>query len=318
MFDDVWLVPPKASGLVSPYDVHDGCKRIVGAQAFTVSLVTVVVTEDLDGWLRGRNDVFVLTKTSLGEQPFVERIHFYEEEVPEGKPIRHMLAENVLVCDDYSGTDRLWFELNILEVDTDTGERKAAVKAFQSLAATAGAVYPAIVPHVMVASGVVSAVEKLVSALERDTNVVKCPISLYPHEPRPGRAPFQTGSYVAFAQPVDPSGYKLGKNGLVTRGGKPSEVSYVVFDIAAVKTVSPKFVTTQKIATLLTQMKQGNPNSAQSTLDFLGNTLTAYSNYKQLRRYLELKAKDSPTAEEQDRMRELEGLDALKPFLPGD
>lgn len=110
-------------------------------------MVAAVVAEDLDGIFRGKNDILVLSKTSMGEEPLVERIHFFEEEVPKGHPIKHMLAENLFIADDYNGIDKLWLEINVLEIDTNTGERKAAVKAFQSLAATAGAVFPAILPY---------------------------------------------------------------------------------------------------------------------------------------------------------------------------
>ena len=141
MYNNIWLVLPQTKELVSPYEIYEKSKRIESAQAFTVSMVTVVVAKDLDGILRGKNDILVLTKSSLGNQPFVERIHYYEQEVPKGRPICNMFADNVFVTDDYNGNDRLWLELNVLEIDTDTGERKAGIKAFQSLAAMAGAVF---------------------------------------------------------------------------------------------------------------------------------------------------------------------------------
>jgi hypothetical protein len=279
MFDNVWLVLPGTKDLVSSFEIHPNSKPIRAAQPFSVSLVTVVVADDLDGILRGKNDVLVLTKSSLGEQPFVERIHCYEEEVPKGSPIRDMFANSVFVEDDYSGRDRLWIELNVLEVDTDTGERKAAVQTFQSLAATAGAVFPAIVPYTMAAGAAVSVVEKLVSALEKDENVVKAPIALHSGDPRPGLRPLQAGTYVVFARPQDPAKYKLESNGLLTTGStQPSKISYAVFNIAPQKDVSPNFVMTQKIATLLTQLRFGNSNSAKGSIEFLSETLTTYAN----------------------------------------
>ena len=74
-----------------------------------------------------------------------------EEEIPKGKPTRNVFADNVFVTDDYSGTGRLWIELNILEVHTDTWERKAAINALRSLASAAGAVFPAMVPYTFAA-----------------------------------------------------------------------------------------------------------------------------------------------------------------------
>lgn len=316
MEDTVWFVLPKTRELVSPYELKPESRVPEAAQPFTASMVTVVVSEDLDGILRGRNDILVLTKSSLGEQPLVERIHYYEEEVPKGKPIRNMFADNVFVTDDYDGEDRLWLELNVVEVDTDTGERKAAIKAFQSLATTAGAVFPVAVPYAFAANAAIGVIEKLISAIEKDTNVVKVPFALHPGDPRPGKAPLQFGSYVVFAQPQDPSKYKLQPNGLITSGSKPSEVSYAVFNLSPVKQVSPKMVISQKVATLLTQMKNGNTNSAVGTLAFLNNTLIQYSNFGKLNRYFELKGKESLTAKEKALMGEIAKIEAIKPFIP--
>ena len=316
MKDAIWLVNPDTKELVTPYEEQPKCKRLVAAQPFTVSMVAAVVAEDLDGIFRGKNDLLVLSKSSMGEQPLVERIHFFEEEVPKGHPIKHMLAENVFIADDYNGIDKLWLEIDVLEIDTDTGERKAAARAFQSLAATAGAVFPAILPYAFGASAVVAVVEKLVAALEKDTHVVRVPFAMYPDAPRPGRAPLQAGTYVAFAQPQDPSDFKLYANGLLTASNKTSEVSYAVFDVAPVKQVSPKFVTSQKVATLLTQMQQGNPHSALATIDFLTDTLTQYGNFAKLNRYLELKCKEQLSDEERALLAAIKKMDVLKPFLP--
>jgi hypothetical protein len=228
-----------------------------------------------------------------------------------------MFADTVFITDDYDGISRLWLELLVVEVDTESGERKAAVQAFQSLAAKAGAVFPVMLPYAFAASAVTGVLEKLVAALEQDKNVIKVPFSLYPGKPRPGKAPLQEGAYVAFAHPEDPAEYRLHSNGLLTSGNGPSAVSYAVFDVSPTEEPSPRYVVSQKVATLLTQMKKGNPASAMSTIDFLDDTLTQYSNFRKLERYLELKnKKGARTGEEKALMEHLAGVDALKPFLP--
>src|SRR5262245_22946024 len=102
MFDNVWLVLPESKDLVSPYELYEPSRVILTAQPFTVTMVTMVVAQDLDGFLRGKNDILILTRSSLGEQPFVEHIHFYEEEIPKGKPINNLFADTVFITDDYS------------------------------------------------------------------------------------------------------------------------------------------------------------------------------------------------------------------------
>ena len=133
MKDKLWFVAPKTKDLTSAYEEHPATKRVVAAEAFTVSLRTVMVAQDMDGFLRGDNDVLVLSAASLGEKPAVQRVHYYEEELPAGTVLKDFIAETMYVCDDYSGTDRLWMELNIVEVDTDTGERKALLSASRIL-----------------------------------------------------------------------------------------------------------------------------------------------------------------------------------------
>lgn len=315
MKDTVYIVNPETKELVSPYEDLPKPARLVAAQTFTVSMVAAVVAEDLDGFFRGDNDLLVISKSSMGEQPTVERIHYFEEEVPKGNPIKNILSESVFIADDYNGIDKLWIEIDVLEIDTDTGEREAAITAFQSLAATAGAVFPAILPYAFGASAATGVLKKLVAAFEKNKCVIPVPFAMYPGPPRPGRAILQSGTFVAFAKPQDVTGMKLQSNGLLSDNDQASEVSYIVFDVTPVKQVSPKFLTSQKVATLLTQMKQGNASSPLATIDFLTDTLTQYSNFKKLSRYLELKSKTALTEEEKALMAEIAKLDALKPFL---
>lgn len=135
--DSIWFVAPDTETLVSPYALYDNSKRIEAAHAFEVTMVATLVGEDLDGFLRGNNDVMVLTRVSFGEQPLVDRVHFYETGISAGTPIRSLYADNIYATDDYSGRDRLRIELNVLEIDTDSEERKVLTKAFQSLEVTA-------------------------------------------------------------------------------------------------------------------------------------------------------------------------------------
>jgi len=315
--DSIWFVAPNTETLVSPYALYDDSKRIEAAQAFEVTMVATVVGEDLDGFLRGNNDVMVLTRVSFGEQPLVDRVHFYETGIPAGTPIRSLYADNIYATDDYSGRDRLRIELNVLEIDTDSEERKVLTKAFQSLAATAGAVFPAMLPYTIAASMGAEIVERLASTLEKDQRVIRFPFGLYPGTPRPGMAPLQEGTYVVFSQARDPIRFRLQSNGLLTLADKPANVSYAIFNVSTEVTASPSFVINQKVATLLTQVNSGNSNSTTDTLNFLKSTLQQYSNYQKLQRYVELKNKTTPTSKEQQLLADIKNTEELKPFLPG-
>lgn len=319
MNDKIWHVNPTTKGLVSAYEVQPYAKQLVAAQPFTVSLKTVMVADDLDGWPRGDNDLLLTTSSSLGEAPRVQRVHYFDREIKPKTVLKNFYAETMFVCEDYSGTDRLWLELKVIEVDTDMGERKALIGAFNKLAATAGAVFPAVMPYAGLASGLATAVEKLISAIEKNVSALECPIALYPPDRPDAGMPLQTGTYVVFSQEVDGTQYQF-EPGLTLKrvDGKEIGVAYAIFTIEAVKSVSPNWVISQKVATLLTQIQQGNDNSAAETIDFLRDTLQQYSNFKYLKRYAELKSKDPATLtdEEKQLMNQIAQKDELRGFLP--
>lgn len=317
MKDKVWFVAPGTSELASAYAAHPAVKRIAAAQAFTVSLRSVMVEEDLDGFLRKDNDILITTAASLGDRPVVQRVHYYEDDLPARTVIKDFIAETMFVCDDYSGTSRLWLEVNITEADTDTGERKGLVSGFTSLAATAGAAFPVVMPYAMIAAGAARAMDKLAGALEKNTPVIKCPVALYPPD-RQG-APLQPGNYVVFANPVDGGRYELqGNFELALRSGDPADVSYAVFSVETVRDISPQWIVSQRVATLLTQLDKGNSNSPLASIDFLNGSIQQYSNFVDLKRYLELarKAPSGLTEEEKQLMARIGAKDDLKPFLP--
>src|SRR5262249_7275394 len=151
--------------------------------------------------------------------------------------------------------------------------------------------------------------EKLISALERDEKVVKVPLALHADGAGPGRAPLQTGSFIAFSQPVDPGRFTLDQSGIVMEKNKPANVSYCVFSIETIAEAAPEFVISQKIATLLTQIDRGNANAAANTVTFLADTLAQYSNFNKLTRYQGLVKKANRTAEEDALLQEIGQID---------
>jgi hypothetical protein len=257
----------------------------------------------------------ILSKSSLGSQPAVERIHFYSDNISVGRPIKNLFSNSIHICEDYSGTERLWFELNVTEIDTKNEKRKEAIDAFRTLAITAGAVFPAVIHYAFAAGAAASLVNSIYSAFKENIPVIKAPIALFPGETQYGEAPLQSGTYVTFATPVDEPSFKMLKNGTLETDNHVSKVSYIVFNVSPNKRVNPDFVMSQKIATLLTQIRSGQ-NSMKSTIEFLNETLTDYSNFRKLRRYRDLKDKAALTDEEKSLIAEIEKIADLKPFLP--
>jgi hypothetical protein len=245
MLNPVWLVNPESKFLISPYERHPQLQPIPAAKAFTVSLLSCVVAEDLDGFLRGDNDILILTQSSLGEKPPVDRVLFYEQEIPAGQPLVNLLSENILVTDDYSGIDRLWLELRVMEIDTDEREYKILKNALTSFTQTLGAAFPVLLPYTYIGEAVAGIVEKFMRVLERDTDVIKVPFSFYPQQTPPvGRAPLQTGTYVMFSKPERGERFKMEPSGLLVEHPtlQPARLSYVTFDLTMDRIVTPEFV----------------------------------------------------------------------------
>jgi hypothetical protein len=155
--------------------------------------------------------------------------------------------------------------------------------------------------------------------LEKNVAAIECPITLYPPDRPDAGRPLQTGRFAVFAHETKGSKYQWEEGDTLTRvDGKAVGLSYAIFFVEGVKAVSPEWVLSQKVATLLTQLERGNDNSAANGLEFLNDTLKQYSNFKDLRRYAELKAKDPASLTEQEKqlMEQIAKREDLKPFLP--
>ena len=311
----LWFVPFGSRKLVSPYKVYGGNNRIVDAQPFTMQLRRVMVGPRLDGWPRGDNDVLITTVSNLGSAPPIERVHFYKEELKAQTPLGPFLGRQIYVHDDYKGKT-LWLNFKILEVDIDLGDRDEVIEALTGFANSMGAVFPAILPYTAVSSVIIKAANKIISAFEKNQPVIDCPMTFY--GPKRFGMPLQKGVYVVFSDAVDGSKFEL-QDDLLLKWSQDwsGKLSYAVFTVEDVSEVSSDFIdyiVTQRVATLIKQIEKGNPNPVKSSFEFLKETLEGYSIAKDLKRYLELKKKDSKSEPEDELFKRL--TDKLKPFLP--
>lgn len=319
MNDRVWRIDMKAKSLVPAYDLDPAATPILAAKPFSVSLKSVMVANDLDGFPRGANDLLLTTTAALGDNPRVRRVHDYQEEIKAGAVLKDFYADTMFVCDDYPATGKLWLEVNVVEVDVDSDDVKAMTNAFISLAGLVGAIFPVTLPYVGVAAGLATAIGKLMTSLKKNSSPLRCPVSLFPsHRPDAG-IPLQPGIFAVFSRDVDPSAYQYQQGFTLKRTGKKKddEPAYAMFHIEPCATIDAKYVLSQKVATLLTQLDQGNANATVGTIDFLKDTLQQYSNFNDLKRYAELKAKkpEDLTTDEKALMDKIAKKEDLKPFI---
>lgn len=318
-YGKIWMKVPEKIYLASPHKVHG--ELIRKAQNFTVSLKACVISKKLDA--RSNNDILILTQSCLGDRPVVERVHFWEKDVSPGELSKDIFAENVFLTGDYSGDERLWIKWIVMEIDTDDTERQRTIENLKVINQQFGAAFPILVPYTGFGTLMIETIHKLFKSLRRNTPVLSLPFALYPTEDEPDylSAPLQRGVYVLFDRDVYGQAYKLDDGGVVwseedRRVNQMEEpLSYIVFTVNPKKTIAPENLDGQKIATLLSQIEGRESNDSRPTLDFLKETVGAYSKFNRLKRFYELKDKSSRTLEEENLMLEIKNDPGIKPLI---
>ena len=323
MKDKVWYRDPDTRQLVSAYEKHPKSKSLEAASPMTVTLNRVVIGQDYDS-CDGDNDLFIMSRSATGEKrPKVDRFHAYQEEVPENEPVPGMYNDIMFVEDDYNGKDRLWLELHIRDVDMQKEEIDSAVSSFQRMTAVAGSVFPVALPYMFGAGAAASLAGALLNWLQQDDPALDLMFALYPGDPVVGNRVLQTGTYVAFNGRKDGTVFTLEQDGSLLKNGQEVEgVTYAVIHIHDEKKFEPKEILSQKISTLLAQMKQdaAKTDSKVEAFDFLTDTMTKYDQYEKLVRYGELKTRayngEKLSEKEKQLMDSISKMEALKEYLP--
>lgn len=319
MKNNVWLINPNKNAIQSAHELLSPEQQIQMAEPFTVSLISVMVADKLDGILGGGNDLLIMSSTSQGTAPHVPRVHHYKENIPPHTLLNGFYSDTIHVCNDFSGKDRLWIDLNVVEIDTDNGDRKAVINSFSTLAATASGIFPAVLPYAAAASVAATVVDKFLTAVEKNVSALEATLALYPGPLDPMRMPLQAGVFVVFAHPVDGTLFRPDGPGSIKRfaGGEP-EISYAIVSIKKEEAPSPEYLVDQRIATLLTQIKSGNDQSPEKSISFLADTLQQYGNFKDIQRYDELRRKAPGKLSDPEKalMDKLAAKEAIKAYLP--
>ncbi len=336
--NSLWFVPFEpgvgyAPGeITSSYDLACGGDTIPRRAPFTVSLRSVHIVLAFASLLQRlrRHDFVVATNTTEGSKPPLRRIHYYQASLTPGAVIRidDLLSDVVHCTDDYSG-ERFYTEVEILAVPEDPARREQVVQVLTGLATQAGAAFPVMLPYAAAGAGFAKAVDALWAHTDRTVPLLSCPLELYMHD---DQVPDQlrdvpvlrAGHYVAFDGDVAGADYLLAEDErLVRADGAPVDphLAYAVLAVQRADVPSPDFVVSQRVATLLTQLAQGNLNNPlASSLEFVRDTVGQYSNFGTLRDYHDLLTKQQGgaplTLEEQAVMKRIAANPELQPFLP--
>jgi hypothetical protein len=315
--DTLWFLPFESQDrtLRSASSIVGDGTELQSGNAFTVSLETVRVVNHE----RTRP---IWEQILLGAKPAIDRVHYYRHQLNPDQPllVQNLLADAICVCDDYQPPDRLYLELKVVVLHMSALQDDTTAAAIQTLLNTAGAVFPVMMPYAALGTGLVAALGKLWDRTHpQESWSLSRPINLWP--PKTPRAKtLRAGQYVVFSEEIAGAGCQLADNGVLL-GKVPDDVSYAVFRVDPSKWPMAEFVTSQRVATLLTQLKNseaGLPAGAlQTSLGYLTDTLQAYTNFKNLERYQELKSRptDQLTQPEQELLQKLVQRPELAPFI---
>ncbi len=279
------------------------------AQKLTIRMRRVCIREDLDGFMRGDNDLAIATTYQFGPEPPVQRLHFLRNGVPLGCE-GDFFDDFILSVRDFK--DRIvTLRFQVYDVD---GVSANLIDEIQGVAQSVAVTFPVTAPIAGIAGFGAPALLKLVNGLDDHDRIIDKRLKLEIRAPGTGHNLLQPGYFVCFSQPVE-AGLRLSSSLNVERadGSEFTDFSYGVLQVTRTDERFAEVEIDQKIAKLLSEL-DGKGQSGKAPIEFLRDTLSGYANFRKLRRVTELKAKDPRTGDEEALLQELLEDEAISDY----
>lgn len=261
---------------------------------------------------KDKNDLFIATSFQTGTSPTIQRVHKYEEKRKIGH-VGPFFKSVVCSFSDFSSRDII---LNTQVYDIDSWRYlKEHVDDISNLIGNTG-IFPVIVPYAPIVAKIAQALLDLIEKSDSHEKIIDSNLELEIIKPHRGAKILQTGHWVCFSEP-QPSGLKITPTlKIINNGGDAfKDCSYIVYSIRNTLAEEPEWEISQKVATLLTELK-GKGRSGKAAISFLRSTMEGYANFRKLNRYNELDQKKKPTREEKTQLKKLSADKKIKPFIP--
>lgn len=279
-----------------------------------ITLETFFIGENYESDRKDSNDLLARSWTCYGKQPSIERVHFFQKDIPNDpqNPVTDLQAEYVFATRDYDD-DRIRIRLQIMEIDKGLDVSSSLGDEIKGIAGQLGAVFPSILPFIGAASRLLVDLERLFSKKQENKAVFDVVLDLS-GGPDTGETRLRYGAYVLFKQKVTGIKYKL--DNFQLRLTAPGQ-SNVLFDDYIVIKVAPTFresdnfdelLSNQQIAAVLSQLDdedKDNNQKKQEHFEFLKATIANSRMLRELDYYIELKRKAELTEPQKKRLQEL-------------
>ena len=185
--------PSESDGLVNAGD------------SFLITLESLLIVDKYDR--KSDNDLLVRSRLKYGNDPRLEAINLFENDVPAGTVRTNLLCEHIFSQAAYSTLNRVHLEVEVMELKGDISLNREIASGLKAIKNTFGVVSSALLPFGGVAFDVM---ERLNAVRSERRRIFFSTLDLY-GEGGEGEARLRYGAYVFFKEPLEGSKYRLHK-----------------------------------------------------------------------------------------------------------
>ena len=170
-----------------------------------ITLESLLVVDRYDR--KSDNDLLVRSRLKYGNDPRLEAINLFENDVPAGTVKTNLLCEHIFSQAAYATLNRVHLEVEVMELKGDISLNREIASGLKTIKNTFGVVSSALLSFGGVAF---DAMERLNAVRSERRRIFFSTLDLY-GEGGEGEARLRYGAYVFFREPVEGSHYRLHK-----------------------------------------------------------------------------------------------------------
>lgn len=265
---------------------------IKSGDSFTISLESFFLHKG-EG---NDNDPLIRSFVRYGNEPKVETVHFFQENLGPNSFIDDLEHEHIFVQERFSEKARVWLAIEILEIDRGLSRDSGLLEALGKMRGKFGAIFPALNPFAPIAGvaiGLIGKLNQLQERAARNEPIFYNQFDLLAKERAGGDVPIRYGAYILFNKEVQGIQYRLGSEFKLKRRAMKDKDVPILHDYVVIK-ISPgiiesgqhsdQLLKSQKIATVISELDNEEADEQRRTehYQFLNEMVAAAGSFKDL------------------------------------
>ncbi len=321
-----WFAPEKLSDnltelLPNATKIVGGCTQIKKAMQLSVYLNGVFVNKSYNEKRFGKgksntNNLMIASSFQTGTSPIVQRIHFYKENQESGKWVGNLFKSLVCTFNDFVD-QHITLQCQVYDIK-DLDKYREALDTISKMSGSLSVTFP-IIAEAALAIPTAKGIIDVVDQFEHHIKIMDDNLKLEMAPENTGVQILQTGHWICFSEPQE-DGLKVDSNlQVINKDGKTSfiECSYTTYSIIDTIDEEPNWEIDQKSAKLLSQLN-GKGSADKAAIDFVKDTVEAYTKFNKLQRLQQLQNKKDLTDPEKALLERLKADKDLESFIPKD